>query len=444
MDSFSRTISLSDSSKSKNYEIDNIEDSLKTFYNCHFGAIKLFYSEVEFLLKCSKYVDINECLILYIGAQPGYRLKHLFIKEYFPKIKMLLYDPLKFDIEEDDQIIIKSGKDGWFDDDKIDEVIKIANGRKIIYMSDIRISDDDFYKRELLIYEDMLKQQNWAINMSAEFILLKFRMFFYEKDLSEIDFIDNDYYKSIKDKIIFNYDEKNHKNNYNLLYLSGKIYTQILAGARSAETRLFVKKIKYHKNFDDIVKHSKDQKDKVGEKYLFRYYSVLNYEGHLNYFNMHTRQQSFPAKIKISDYIIGLEDDYTAHTIYYLTLKWMNANKKEANINTIIEQIIKTLTFFYKRYNNNFVICINKKMNFKPVAKYNTDIEKHKAKLNERKELFNKNIDDKINLWNKQIKMLYTLDIERFIINDYINSHKIMGKNFYTIKDNKFIKNNNM
>ena len=55
------------------------EDTIKTIENCHFGAIKLFYSEVEFLLKCSKYVDINECLILYIGAQPGYRLKYIYI-----------------------------------------------------------------------------------------------------------------------------------------------------------------------------------------------------------------------------------------------------------------------------------------------------------------------------------------------------------------------------
>jgi hypothetical protein len=170
-DKFKRTLSLKNDKYDK-YIVHNKDDSLKTFYNCHYGTIKLFYSELEFLLKCSKYVDLDECLILYIGAQPGYRLKYLFIKEYFPNIKMLLYDPLKFDIEEDEQIIIKSGKDGWFDDDKIDEVLKIANNRKIIYISDIRISDDDHYKKELFIYEDLIKQQRWAINMGADFILL--------------------------------------------------------------------------------------------------------------------------------------------------------------------------------------------------------------------------------------------------------------------------------
>ncbi len=429
---FKRTISLND--RAEKYRINNIEDSLKTFYNCHFGAIKLFYSEVEFLLKCSKYVNLDECLILYIGAQPGYRLKHLFIKEYFPNIKMLLYDPLKFDIEEDEQITIKSGKDGWFDDDKIDEVLKIANNRKIIYISDIRVDDKDFYKKELNIYEDLIKQQRWAINMSADFILLKFRLFFYKKDISEIDFINNDYVytDSIKDKIIFKKDELNHKDNYNMLYLSGKIYTQILQGARSTETRLFVKKIKYHDKFDNIAKYANESKETVGEKYLMKYYSNERYESVLNYFNMYTRQQKFSSEINISKYIIGLEDDYTAESIYYITKKWMKANNKTINLNTIIELLIKTFAFFYKRYNNNLVICINKKLN------YNNNLNELN-KLEKRKELFEKNLENKIKYWNSQIKLLNTLDIDRFVINDFINSHKIVGKSFYTIKDNMFV-----
>jgi hypothetical protein len=443
---FKRTISLIND-KYERYYVHKKEDSLKTLYNCHFGAIKLFYSEVEFLLKCSKYVNLDECLVLYIGAQPGYRLKHLFIKEYFPNIKMLLYDPLKFDIEEDEQIIIKSGKDGWFDDNKIEEVLKIANGRKIIYMSDIRISDDDFYKRELYIYEDLLKQQRWAINMGADFILLKFRLFFYQKDISEIDFINNDYVYTdnlIKDKIIFKKDDNLHnKNSYNMLYLSGKIYTQILQGARSTETRLFVKKIKYHKNIDNIVKYVNLPKESVENKYLFKYYSNDKYEGVLNNFNIYTRQKSFSSDINISKYIIGLEDDYTSKSIYYITKKWMKKNNKKINIDTIIELIIKTLTFFYKRYNNNLVICINKKLtaNYYKNTNKPRDVDFDKSIYDDRKKIFFENLNKKMEYWNKQIKMLNTLNIDRFIINDYINSHKTQGQNYYDIKNNMFVRN---
>jgi hypothetical protein len=431
MTNFKRTISFND--PKKKYKSEEEEVYSKTLDNCHFGTIKLFYSELEFLLKCSRYINIDECLVLYIGAQPGYRLKHLFIKEYFPNIKMLLYDPLKFDIEEDEQIIIKSGKDGWFDDDKIEEVLKIANGRKILYISDIRISDDDDYKRELLIYKDLIKQQKWAVNMGAEFILLKFRLFFYQEDPKEIDFINNDNINEIKDKVIFKLDDKKQKNNTNwMLYLSGKIYSQILAGSRSAETRLFVKKIKYHKKFDNIVKFSNDKKDIVGEKYLLKYYCNINYEELLNYFNIYTRTASYSNDSnRISDYIIGIDDNYTAYTIYYLTVKWFKYNNLNITFEKILEKILTTLTFFYKRYNNNFVICTTSKRYYKT----DRDIDKKYIK---------DIIIKKIDCWNKQIKKLYTLDIDRFIINDYINSHKTYGKTFFTIENNLFILSKNI
>ena len=156
---FSRTINFSDPKLNYLENKDNINLLLKKMlYNCHFGSLKLTYSEIEFLVYCSKYIDINNCLIVYIGAQPGFRLKKIFIDLLFPNLKFLLYDPLPFDIQEDNNFIIKTNKEGWFDDNKINEVLKIANGRKILYISDIRLSDENFKIKESLIYEDMLKQ----------------------------------------------------------------------------------------------------------------------------------------------------------------------------------------------------------------------------------------------------------------------------------------------
>ena len=137
---------------------NNIDFNLRKYlYNCHFGSLKLTYSEIEFLSYCSKYIDIDKCLIVYIGAQPGFRLKKIFIDILFPNLNFLLYDPMPFDIKEDKNFIIKTDKDGWFNDDKIDEVLKIANGRKILYISDIRLSDENLYVKEKLIYGDMIK-----------------------------------------------------------------------------------------------------------------------------------------------------------------------------------------------------------------------------------------------------------------------------------------------
>jgi transcriptional regulator with XRE-family HTH domain len=44
-------------------------------------------------------------------------------------------------------------------DVSLNEVLEIANGRKIIYITDIRLSDDDAYTKESLIHDDIQKQQ---------------------------------------------------------------------------------------------------------------------------------------------------------------------------------------------------------------------------------------------------------------------------------------------
>ena len=80
----------------------NIDKIIEIYFNnCHFGSLKLTFSEIEFLIYCSKFININDCLIVYIGAQPGFRLKKIFIDLLFPNIKFLLYDPLPFDIDDD-------------------------------------------------------------------------------------------------------------------------------------------------------------------------------------------------------------------------------------------------------------------------------------------------------------------------------------------------------
>lgn len=335
-----------DSSKNKDY-IDNL------IFNCHWGALKLFYSEIEFFVKISKYIDISKSLIVYIGAAPGFRIKSLYIKHFFPNLKFLLYDPRPFDIDEDENIIIKTNKEGWFNDDKIDEIIKIANGRKIVYICDLRFQADANNPNQ--IYLDMINQQKWGVLMSAEFMLLKFRALFYERTYKEIKCINNNNINILKPYIIFKNNQKkfNNTNNY-FLYLKGKFYFQIYSAMASSETRLYVKKIKYYKN----------HKPADGDKYKFTFISNKSYERRMLYFNLKIRNLKFIYKKSdlLSKYIPGQNISYTSAAEYYIMEKYLLRNNIEPTLENIINKLIIVYTILGKKYDNNLIICTSKNL----------------------------------------------------------------------------------
>ena len=423
MKNFSRTFYKKENIlpyKITNSNIENNEELKKelankihrNINNCHWGQAKLFFSELEFLLLCNKHVNIDECLVLYIGAADGYRVKHLFIKTFFPNINMLLYDPQPFHIENSSNIIVKTGKAGFFVDDTVEEVLQIANGRKILYITDIRIGDDDVFVREKIIYENIMDQQRWGIMMGADFMLLKFRMFFYQKDYKEIDFIDNTYINDpkIKDKINYNKNDSKHDDKTIwMLHLKGTIYSQILAANASTETRLYVKKIKYYKNADE---YSKDDQN----KYEMKYYNNLTYENVLNYYNIKIRTNPYDyKKSKIyCKYMPNYTNTYENVTEYYLFYKYLIYNKQKPTIKNILKLAYITYTFLNSNYKNNLISCIpNKKL-----SKYINKKISFCYFLTERKELIQKQFD--------RIKLIKSIDGD--IINKFINSYN-MEKN---------------
>ncbi|ATZ80344.1 poly A polymerase regulatory subunit [Bodo saltans virus] len=398
-----------------------------TLSNCHWGALKLFYSELEFIVAVSKYINIDECLVVYIGAQPGFRLKHLFIKSFFPKMHMLLYDPLKFDIEEDEQITIKTGIAGWFSDEKISEVLKIANGRKILYISDIRLSDEDDYTKEVNIHEDMQKQQKWGIMMNAEFMLLKFRTFFYKQSPDEVDFINNDMQEEYGDKVVFKKNNKKHQSKSRwLLYLNGTIYSQIYAPSRSTECRLFVKKIKYYKDKDS---YTKDEQ----EKYKLKYYNNITHESILNYFNMNTRMAPYVYKksSNMTKYILGQTISYSSASEYYIMRKYLKYAHVKPTLKNILNKIIHIHTFLNNRYSNNLVIC-----------GYIKNIERvKKGKYSEAYDIITKSMHDELVLlvkhMNDQIMNLQkTKLINDNVKKEYFNSIKFNKNPFIEMRNN--------
>lgn len=421
---FSRKIRLTDDIlpyKEKNLDtVLSVEREYAILNNCHWGALKLLYSEIEFLNLVGKYINIDECLVLYVGAQPGFRLKYLFIEYFFPKIHMLLYDPLPFDIEENEQIIIKTQSDGWFSDEKIKEVLEIANGRKILYISDIRMSADDSYTKEYNIHDDMQKQQKWGIMMGAEFMLLKFRMFFYNSNPNEIDFINNNLVNEYKDKVVFKEDtEKQNDKTSWMLYLKGSIYSQLYAHLRSTETRLFVKKIKYHK---DAKKYSKEEQ----EKYKMIYYNNLTYEGILNNFNMNVRNKEiiYKKSDKLVKYMPGNKISYTSASEYYIINQYLKRFNKKQSFQNILKTMVHLYTFLNNKYNNNLIICITKiiKLYYKEDENVYKKLEKN----------LDKHLDYMIKSSNKKFinikKTKYLTEKEKI---DYIKSFRIHKNNEY-------------
>jgi hypothetical protein len=332
------------------------EERLVSFKNCHFGQYKLFYTEFEFLELVSHHLDLSECLIFYVGSASGSHLNLLL--EFYPMLNMLLYDPGKFEIKESKNVKIKTGQDGFFDDSKIPEVLEYANGRKILFISDIRLTAEDEYERQKVIYHDIIIQQKWAIALQSEFMLFKFRMFYYKDDPKEVNFMDNSYandefYKTnciIQPKENIKYDD--------MLYLSGSLYVQLYSPTRSGESRLFVSKIKYRS--DANLYKPEDQ-----QKYVMQYYNNLDYEYQLNYFNIHDRNKEYVwgKSDKLAKYIPGMEVNYTSACEYFLIYRYLKRFNKSYKFEDVLATIIKILTFMNTYHHNNLVVCQYKHFN---------------------------------------------------------------------------------
>ncbi len=295
-------------------------------YNLHWGQVKLLYSEMECLVKISKKMPLKDLLVVYVGAAPGDHTPLLL--KLFPEINMLLYGPNQFnkDLIKHNRVIIKTGEAGWFNDDKVDEVKKIAGGRKILYISDIRREVDE---KEILV--DNVNQQNWGILMDADFMLLKLRMPYLNKE--EYSLLN--YNRDKIDKLV-TVDESN-KHNDSMLYLDGTIYTQLYPKVKSTETRLYV--------------------EKQG-KYKLKHYSIYHYDRVLSYYNFYIRPKLFKYQqsTELKHHILGADDSYDTVGEYYLFYKYLKNYKKETDLhNKTIHMINNMMTMFNRESKKSLI-----------------------------------------------------------------------------------------
>ena len=294
----------------RNLEIKKYNDNFSyknnitnlSVYNVHNGQVKLFYSEMEFYNIISKYINFKECIVIYVGAAPGYHTPILL--DMFEDINMVLYDLHKFDdrLTQHKRVIIKNE---YFSDESINDLTDIIGNKKVIYICDMRREND-----EKEIMEDLINQQKWGILLNAEFMLLKMRMPY---DLQNIEYnISN----NIKTKLVFNNIVKG-----NFTYLDGEIFLQLYPGQQSTETRLFVSKIKYIKNQVDNV---------LNEGYNMTSYNVDDYERSLMYYNTYIRPRRYIYKMSddTKNHLLGFDDSYDSVGEYYVVAKYLKYYKK--------------------------------------------------------------------------------------------------------------------
>ena len=189
----------------------------------HWGQLKLFLTEIEFLslalLQRNK--DKKEHLpihFVYAGAAPGEHTAYL--SKLFPMIQFHLYDPNKFKISESDSVRIYQQ---FFTEVDAQQWQGKEEEAYIIFASDVRTEP----ATEETVKENMEMQLDWWKDMNPEIAMFKFRLPWQEGETE---------------------------------YAAGDIYIQPYPGATSTESRLIVPKgspmIKYdHKKYEEQCFH---------------------------------------------------------------------------------------------------------------------------------------------------------------------------------------------
>lgn len=191
-DEFSRILDLT---KRKPYE-QREDQFVKTL---HWGQLKLFLTELEFLTKVKKEADGKEVWFVYAGSAPGDHIPYL--HSLFPEMHFELYDPNEFVFDDTD--MIKTHVQFFTDEDA--KQWSNQENKYVAFCSDIRTEPATNENVE----RNMKMQREWWEIMQPDLAMFKFRLPWDDSKTT---------------------------------YMKGDIYIQAYPGHNSTETRLIVKK----------------------------------------------------------------------------------------------------------------------------------------------------------------------------------------------------------
>lgn len=233
---------------------ETYDPKFKSDTNVHLGQRKLMLSEIQLLLEYYKKNAVHPTIV-YIGAAPGTHLLHL--SEMFPFVKFVLFDGAVFDkrLHEWPNVYeIHEGKKGFFTTEKCKDLkahLTRSKINNIIFISDIRLGNEDSEMFEKGILKDMELQKEWVQIMKPKLSLLKFRMAY---TMKHGDYLD---------------------------YLKGDILYGIWPKQQSGETRLLVQE----KDNNKIIKYdfkSYEETMFFHNKYVRPYCFTTKYEKYVN------------------------------------------------------------------------------------------------------------------------------------------------------------------
>jgi hypothetical protein len=298
---------------------ENNPDRTKFNNVCHWGQLKLFYTEIEFITLCiERGYNLDNCTMLYIGAAPGTHIKYL--HKLFPTLHWILIDPNHFNIHENDYIDIFTKKDGFFTDDMI-PLIKshhfIKRYPNLLFISDIRTNT-----QETTIFKEMLDQQRWLLKLRADMSMLKFRLPYTIKDgNSNWKYSLQDIKPYIKTNI------KYKTGAYNLYYLYGDIYVQLFPPKFSTETRLII--------------------DRKRDGYKMYNYNTVVYEEKCFHYNTNIR--IVPCHYKQAEnlkyHILGATNNYETCSEYYIVEQYLLATNNIATFDNVCKLLYEIRHF---------------------------------------------------------------------------------------------------
>ena len=324
---------------------------------CHWGQKKLLLSEIQFFTRICKTLNtksLKDYAVVYVGAAAGHHMPILY--NLFPDLIWLLYDPAPFSKE----IIKHPTKDKsvfvynmFFTDDTLDHVRKNSQGRKILFISDIRVEN-----KEEDIIKDMRNQAFWGTELNSPFMLLKFRLPYEELDTipkSNVQY-------NLNEKLFINPDFKTTKN---MLYLKGDIYLQIFPPPYSGELRLYV-----------------EQKN---GKYEFAEYDYLDIENKLVFFNSYIRpyfycfiDDKICKEYEYINYIPGYDTSVECLMEYKVIMDYYEYFWKIKDKKVIIQKLYDMNFYLEKLAYRKFITCnydttikYLKKTNINDKDKYN-------------------------------------------------------------------------
>jgi hypothetical protein len=351
--------------------------------SCHWGQKKLLFSEIQFLTNVCKKLNtksLKDYAVVYVGAAHGFHFPILY--NLFPELIWILYDPGKFSKEsymhpEKQKVKIFNQ---FFTDETIKHAQQNAENRKILFISDIRVTPKDEQ-----VSLDMINQARWGILMGADFMLLKFRLPYNEPNTFKP--------KTIKDLKL----EKKFINNHDFIakdtiYLKGDIFLQLYHPQYSTELRLFVEK-------------------NTNNKYDLQNYDYIDVENKLFKYNSEIRLISNIEGYEFLNIIPGYDDSLECVMEYEIIKDYYEYFHNIKDKNIIIRKLYDLNYFLEKLTHKLFITCnIIKSLD------------------NNQHNIIKKDRLLKLNIWKEIIQL--NISISAKYQKDYITKHglKIIGK----------------